>query len=205
MATNYLTLGVSSDVTDTELKKAYRKLAMEFHPDKNPGNPEAEAKFKEVSEAYRILSDMQLRKDYDHQQRFGDSTSTKGMNKEMNKDMNMNINDIGGLIGAFFTPSSFFGGFKDLNFPSGVHTTTETYMTENGSRVTRTKIVNGKMPTTKVHDTKLCNNGNQCTFYKAGRCKYFHPITTTTNTTPCRNGDKCTYGAKCRFYHVPRK
>ena len=53
----YEILGVSRDVGADELKKAYRKLAHQFHPDKNPNNPEAEARFKEASEAYAILSD----------------------------------------------------------------------------------------------------------------------------------------------------
>ena len=61
----YKILGVSKSATDDEIKKSYRKLAMQFHPDKNPGNKKAEEKFKEVSEAYEILSDPQKRKNYD--------------------------------------------------------------------------------------------------------------------------------------------
>ena len=53
----YDTLGINKNATDNEIKKAYRKLAMKFHPDKNPGNKEAEDKFKEISSAYDILSD----------------------------------------------------------------------------------------------------------------------------------------------------
>ena len=64
----YEILGVSRDVDPDELKKAYRKLAHQFHPDKNPNNPEAEAQFKEASEAYAILSDDEKRAQYD---RFG--------------------------------------------------------------------------------------------------------------------------------------
>jgi molecular chaperone DnaJ len=64
----YEILGVSRDVGPDELKKAYRKLAHQFHPDKNPDNPEAEARFKEASEAYAILSDGEKRAQYD---RFG--------------------------------------------------------------------------------------------------------------------------------------
>ena len=61
----YQTLGVAKDASAADIKKAYRKLARELHPDKNPGNAEAEAKFKEVSEAYDVLSDDKRRKEYD--------------------------------------------------------------------------------------------------------------------------------------------
>jgi len=68
----YEVLGVSRDVTAEELKKAYRKLAMQFHPDRNAGDPQAEERFKEVGEAYGILSDPQKRQQYDA---FGHSMS----------------------------------------------------------------------------------------------------------------------------------
>ena len=69
----YEVLGVERTVEVTELKKAYRRLAMEHHPDRNPGNAEAEAKFKEASEAYQVLSDPQKRAHYD---RFGHEAPT---------------------------------------------------------------------------------------------------------------------------------
>ena len=61
----YEVLGVSRDADDATIKKAYRKLAKKYHPDINPGDKEAEAKFKEASEAYAVLSDAQKRKQYD--------------------------------------------------------------------------------------------------------------------------------------------
>ncbi|MEY3908528.1 MAG: hypothetical protein RLZZ90_435, partial [Actinomycetota bacterium] len=57
----YKILGVSKDVSDAELKKVYRKLARQNHPDSNPGDAKAEAKFKEISEAYSVLSDKEQR------------------------------------------------------------------------------------------------------------------------------------------------
>lgn len=71
----YDLLGVSRSVTAEELKKAYRKLAMKYHPDRNPGDKSAEAKFKEVSEAYDILKDDQKRAAYD---RFGHQAFENG-------------------------------------------------------------------------------------------------------------------------------
>ena len=61
----YEVLGVSKDADEDTLKKAYRKLAKKYHPDANPGDKEAEAKFKEASEAYSLLSDPQKRQQYD--------------------------------------------------------------------------------------------------------------------------------------------
>ncbi len=61
----YKSLGVASDASDSEIKKAYRRLAKDLHPDKNPGDAKAEQRFKEVSEAYSVLSDAEQRKEYD--------------------------------------------------------------------------------------------------------------------------------------------
>lgn len=68
MADYYRVLGVEKSASQSEIKKAYRKKALQYHPDKNPGNAEAEKKFKEATEAYEALSDEQKRSNYD---RFG--------------------------------------------------------------------------------------------------------------------------------------
>ncbi|MFN8215644.1 MAG: molecular chaperone DnaJ [Solirubrobacterales bacterium] len=67
----YKTLGVSKDATDEEIKKAYRKLARQYHPDRNPGDEEAEEKFKEISAAHDVLADPEKRKEYDAAGQFG--------------------------------------------------------------------------------------------------------------------------------------
>jgi molecular chaperone DnaJ len=67
----YKVLGVSKDVSEAELKKTYRKLSRKYHPDTNPGDAKAEAKFKEVSEAYSVLSDSKERAEYDQMRAMG--------------------------------------------------------------------------------------------------------------------------------------
>ena len=67
----YAVLGVKKDVTDAELKKAYRKLARQYHPDSNPGDAAAEARFKEISEAHSVLSDPAQRAEYDQLRAMG--------------------------------------------------------------------------------------------------------------------------------------
>jgi len=64
----YEVLGVARDATADQIKSAYRKAAMQYHPDRNPGNKEAEERFKELNEAYQVLSDPERRAQYD---RFG--------------------------------------------------------------------------------------------------------------------------------------
>src|ERR1700722_17884093 len=71
----YATLGVAREASGDDLKKAYRKLAMQHHPDRNPGDKQAEARFKEVSEAYDVLKDDQKRAAYD---RFGHAAFEQG-------------------------------------------------------------------------------------------------------------------------------
>ena len=67
----YKILGVSKDVSEAELKKKYRKLARQFHPDSNPGDAAAEARFKEISEAHAVLSDPEQRREYDQLRAMG--------------------------------------------------------------------------------------------------------------------------------------
>lgn len=103
----YEILGVSKSSSADEIKKAYRKVAMQFHPDRNPGDKEAEEKFKEAAEAYEVLSDQEKRAQYD---RFGHA----GVNGRGGGGAHgMNMDDIFSNFGDIFGDDifgSFFGG-----------------------------------------------------------------------------------------------
>src|SRR5438094_6429756 len=99
MATLYDTLGVKKGASADEIKKAYRKLAAQYHPDRNPGDSTSEEKFKEVQNAYDVLSDEDKRKQYD---RFGSTNGRPGPDAgDFNFGGNFNINDLGDLGDLF--------------------------------------------------------------------------------------------------------
>jgi molecular chaperone DnaJ len=91
---HYETLGVAKNASADELKKAYRKLARQYHPDKNPGNAEAERRFKEVQGAYDVLSDPEKRKQYDT---FGSANGRPGPTNVDFSDF-----DLGDIFGGLF-------------------------------------------------------------------------------------------------------
>ena len=94
----YEVLDVNRDADEDEIKKAYRKLAIQFHPDKNPGNKEAEDKFKEATEAYEVLRDTEKRQQYD---RFGHA-GLEGMGSDFG-GFGVNLDDIfGDVFGDIF-------------------------------------------------------------------------------------------------------
>lgn len=104
----YEVLGVGKDASEDEIKKAYRKIAIKYHPDRNPGNKEAEEKFKEAAEAYDVLHDAQKRQQYDQ---FGfNGPGAAGFGGFGGASMNMD--DIFSMFGDIFGGrAGGFGGF----------------------------------------------------------------------------------------------
>ena len=97
----YETLGVSKNASDSEIKNAYRKVAMKYHPDKNQGDKKAEEKFKEAAEAYSVLSNKEKRERYNQ---FGHSGVNQG---DFGGFSHMDMNDIFDHFGDIFSSSGF--------------------------------------------------------------------------------------------------
>ena len=118
MSEYYNTLGVQKDATQDQIKKAYRKMALKYHPDKNPDDKQAEAKFKEVSEAYEVLSDESKRKVYDQYGKEGMQNQGFGGFQgsgfsSMEEALKTFMGAFGGSGGGDSIFESFFGGGMD--------------------------------------------------------------------------------------------
>ena len=105
----YDILGVSENASDQEIKRAYRDLAKKYHPDKHKGDKRAENRFKEISEAYAVLSNAEKRKQYDNMRRFGGNFDFSGQ-------PNIDVEDLGSFFKGSFKGrrTAGFGGFGDI-------------------------------------------------------------------------------------------
>jgi curved DNA-binding protein len=108
----YETLGLSREATDEQIRAAYRKLARKHHPDVNPGNKDAEEKFKEINEAYSVLSDPQKRKQYDELGQNWKAGADFKPPPDWGRDVRIDFGDLGGVgdFSDFF--ESMFGGAR---------------------------------------------------------------------------------------------
>jgi chaperone protein DnaJ len=141
----YERLGVTPTSTVDEIKKAYRKLAIKYHPDKNPGDKEAEEKFKEISQAYEVLSNEDKRSTYD---RFG--------KEGLSGSSGMGGVDPFDLFSSFFGGGGFFpGGGRHHHHHRGPQRTKDMV---TAVRVTLEDIYNGKTKKMKVSRSVACGN-----------------------------------------------
>jgi curved DNA-binding protein len=107
MTDYYSVLGIKNGSSDDEIKKAYRKQAMKYHPDRNEGDTKAESKFKDISEAYAVLSDTKKRREYDH-------SGSEGFHQKFSQEdifRDFDVNDILRGFGFGGNPSQGRGGF----------------------------------------------------------------------------------------------
>lgn len=157
----YEIIGVSKNASDNEIKKAYRKLAMKYHPDKNPDDNVAEDKFKEAAEAYEVLSNSEKRAKYD---RFGHS----GLRGGQDFHTNQNVNDIFSHFSDIFGGGFAGGGssiFDDL-FSGGSGRSRQQHTGTPGSdlkislKLTLEEIAVGTTKTLKLKKYATCNDCN---------------------------------------------
>jgi molecular chaperone DnaJ len=210
----YEILGVSKSATAEEIKKAYRKVAMQYHPDRNPGDAAAEEKFKEAAEAYEILSDADKKAKYD---RYGHAAFGPGMGGGGQQHGGMDMNDIFSQFGDVFGDDvfgSFFGGGRSRGGGGGARA-----RGQRGSnlriklKLTFEEIAKGVTKNVKVKKHVSCNTcsgsgakdknsvQNCSTCGGSGQVRKitstFLGQMQTVGTCPTCNGEGTTVTAKC--------
>ena len=166
----YETLNLSKSASESEIKKAYRKLAIKYHPDKNPGNKEAEQNFKEAAEAYEILSNPQKRQQYDQ---FGHAAFSGGQGFGGG---GMSMDDIFDHFGDIFG-SSFGGGFGGRG--GGGRRVRKGSNLRVKLKLTLEDIVNGVQKKIKVQKLVAADGVE---FSNCTSCKGSGQVTRVTNT-----------------------
>ncbi|MBL0343502.1 MAG: molecular chaperone DnaJ [Bacteroidetes bacterium] len=207
----YEVLGIGRDAAEGDIKKAYRQMALKFHPDKNPGNKESEDKFKEAAEAYEVLGDSEKRRRYDQ---FGhQGVGGAGSNGGYGMNMEDIFSQFGDIFGGHNPFESFFGG----NGGGGRRHVNRGSNLRIKVKLTLAEIANGVEKKIKVNKTVACTSctgsgaQNGSAFSKCVTCNGAGQVRRVTNTIlgqmqttstcPTCQGEGQTITNKCKSCH----